>query len=90
MGPEILALTLVVTSIVAALAILFSGGWLIRNDRPFVPVSVDSGAGSQLERVSKGLRTRASELTHQNRAAAMTGIGQLRAENRRRVALANH
>ena len=197
MGPEVLALTLVVTSIVAALAILFSGGWLIRNDRNpdatglsarlsedlrwvqeilvefvaqtrpctqllrilterltpvtadelaqevnadtrslplgwaalgimwlgglvsftrdgvlatdvgrevyqrishpllsrgehefrapsaydslFVPVPVDTGASSHLKRVSKGLRRRAPELTHQNRAAAMTGIGQLRA-----------
>lgn len=51
-------------------------------DRLFVPVPVDTGGSSHLERVTQGLRRRAPELTHQNRAAAMTGIGQLRAADR--------
>ena len=51
-------------------------------DSLFVPVRLDTGDSSYLERVSKGPRRRAPELTHQNRAAAMTGIGQLRAADR--------
>jgi hypothetical protein len=33
MTPDFLSVTLVVTSIVAALSVVFLGGWLIRNDR---------------------------------------------------------
>jgi hypothetical protein len=46
MTPDFLSVTLVVASIVAALSVLFLGGWLIRNDR---------------NRDATGLRTRVIE-----------------------------